>query len=148
MLTWSGGGTTKAKYRQIRQPPLNPPAWLFPVVWTVLYPLMGYAAHHATATGTAQLPFASSSSSTDTTKALYTSQLVLNWLWMPLFFGLRRPDLALVDVLLLGGNVVGLMQAWWQTDRTAFWMLVPYAGWLGFATYLNAGVGYLNNWRI
>lgn len=103
---------------------------------------MGYAAHHATVASSA------TTTSRDSAKTLYTSQLVLNWLWMPLFFGLRRPDLALVDVLLLSGNVAGLMQEWWQADQTAFWLLVPYAGWLGFATYLNAGVGYLNNWRI
>lgn len=104
---------------------------------------MGYAAYHAT-TSTELLVY----TDPDRAKTLYTSQLVLNWLWMPLFFSLRRPDLALVDVLLLGANVAGLMRDWWTTDRAAFWMIVPYAGWLGFATYLNAGVGYLNNWRI
>ena len=108
---------------------------------------MGYAAHHATTTG---LSSASpiTRDLTASSQALYSTQLVFNWLWMPLFFGLRRPDLALVDILLLGGNVAGLMRQWWQIDPRAFWMLVPYAGWLGYATYLNVGVGWLNGWRI
>lgn len=108
---------------------------------------MGYAAHHATKTG---LSSASpiTRDLTRSSQTLFSTQLVFNWLWMPLFFGLRRPDLALVDILILGGNVAGLMRQWWQIDQSAFWMLVPYAGWLGYATYLNVGVGWLNGWRI
>ncbi|OJJ79936.1 TspO/MBR family protein [Aspergillus glaucus CBS 516.65] len=143
------GGTTKAKYGSIRQPPFRPPAWLFPAVWTLLYPLMGYAAHHATTTGLSASTFSPEIRDlTKTSQTLYTVQLVFNYLWMPLFFGLRRPDLALADLVAIGGNVVGLLHLWWQIDRTAFWMLVPYASWVGFAMYLNIGVGWLNNWRI
>lgn len=126
---------------------MNPPAWLFPLMWTALYSLMGYAAHHATTTGLSSASGAIREM-TGISQTLYSTQLMFNYLWMPLFFGLRRANLALVDVLALGGNVAALMHIWWQTDRTAFWMMVPYAGWLGFATYLNAGVGWLNGWRI
>lgn len=106
---------------------------------------MGFAAHHAT------VSVSSDPHTQDLTAAgqtLYATQLALNHLWMPLFFGLRRPKLALLDILLLGGNVAALMGVWWKTDRLAFWLMVPYAGWLGFATYLNASLGVLNDWKI
>ncbi|KAB8071941.1 TspO/MBR-related protein [Aspergillus leporis] len=142
-------GRTKETYKSLRQPPGYPPAWLFGPVWSILYGAMGYAAHHATVAGYSVGTTGSAAQSLGTTwKTLYTSQLVLNYLWMPLFFGLRRPALALADILLLGGNVAALMHTWWYADRTAFWLTVPYAAWLGFATYLNVGVGVLNKWTI
>ncbi|KAE8153701.1 TspO/MBR family-domain-containing protein [Aspergillus avenaceus] len=139
-------GRTKQTYRSLRQPPGYPPAWVFPPVWTLLYATMGYAAHHATVAESrlgvtahlAGIPW----------QTLYTSQLALNYLWMPLFFGLGRPRWALVDILLLGGNVAALMHTWWTSDRTACWLMAPYAAWIGFATYLNIGIGALNQWRI
>ncbi|KAE8415346.1 TspO/MBR-related protein [Aspergillus pseudocaelatus] len=144
---------TKGTYKSLHKPAFYPPAWLFAPMWTVLYGAMGYAAHHATGAGYSALTSSSSSSTAAQSlgtnwETLYTTQLALNYLWMPLFFGLRRPAWALADILLLGGNVAALMHTWWKTDRTAFWLMVPYAGWLAFATYLNAGVGVLNKWTI
>ncbi|KAB8274731.1 TspO/MBR-related protein [Aspergillus minisclerotigenes] len=142
-------GGTKQTYKSLQKPAFYPPAWLFAPMWTVLYGAMGYAAHHATVAGYSALTSSTAAQSLGTNwETLYTTQLALNYLWMPLFFGIRRPAWALADMLLLGGNVAALMQTWWKTDRTAFWLMVPYAGWLGFATYLNAGVGVLNKWTI
>ncbi|KAI9927039.1 hypothetical protein ASPWEDRAFT_46504 [Aspergillus wentii DTO 134E9] len=134
---------TKDKYYALRQPPLYPPPWLFAPVWTTLYGMMGYAAHHAFTTASPAVD-----DLTTTGQTLYTTQLVLNNIWMPLFFGMRRPALALADILLLGGNVAALMGVWWKTDKTAFWLMAPYAAWLGYATYLNASLGVLNDWTI
>ncbi|KAH1857257.1 hypothetical protein KXW75_008821 [Aspergillus fumigatus] len=135
-------GHTKELYSRLRQPPLRPPAWVFGPVWTVLYGMMGYAAHHATASTTLLTPATAVASF----QTLYTTQLVLNYLWMPLFFGARKPGWALADTVALGGTVGKLMAMWWDFDRTAFWMMLPYAGWLCFAAYLNVSVGWLNNW--
>lgn len=135
-------GHTKELYRRLRQPPLRPPAWVFGPVWTILYGMMGYAAHHATTSVTVLTPGTAVASS----QALYTAQLVLNLLWMPLFFGVRKPGWALADIVALGGTLGRLMATWWNIDRTAFWMMLPYAGWLCFATYLNVSVGWLNKW--
>jgi len=77
---------------------------------------------------------------------LYTVQLALNQLFMPLFFGFGRPVEALVDIAALTGAVGYLSTIWYDVDRTATYCLVPYLGWLGFATYLTAGAGYLNGW--
>ncbi|KAJ5641657.1 hypothetical protein N7490_005657 [Penicillium lividum] len=136
---------TQSTYRDLRQPPFSPPGWLFGPAWTLLYGLMGYASHHATTTASTSSLLTASNSSAQT---LYTTQLALNFLWMPLFFGVGRPAAALGDMALLAGNVALLMVNWWSADRTAFWLMTPYAAWLGYATYLNAGVGYLNGWRL
>ncbi|KAK3718598.1 hypothetical protein LTR37_005102 [Vermiconidia calcicola] len=78
---------------------------------------------------------------------LYTIQLGLNLIWMPLFFRFKRPIEATVDIVALTGIVGYLTYIWGQVDEVAGWALVPYLGWLGFATYLSAGTGYLNNWN-
>ena len=128
---------------------------MFGPVWTVLYGVTGYAAHRGigAALGSAR----SGGAAARTAATLYTAQLGLNLAWMPLFFGLRRPALALADIAaLLGAN--GYL-AWLffapaergglgLPDSVAAWCYVPYVAWLGFAAYLNLGVGYLNGWDI
>jgi translocator protein len=79
---------------------------------------------------------------------LYTIQLVLNLIWMPLFFGFKRPIEATVDIVALTGLTGYMTYVWGQVDEVAGWCLVPYIGWLSFATYLCAGAGYLNNWDL
>jgi benzodiazapine receptor len=108
---------------------------------------MGYASHHATTTASQSYSLAVHDANS-TAQTLYTTQLALNFVWMPLFFRLGRPALALGDLALLAGNVGALMVNWWSADRTAFWCLAPYAAWLGYAAYLNAGVGVLNGWAL
>lgn len=79
---------------------------------------------------------------------LYTLQLALNLVWMPLFFTLKRPILATIDVATLTGVVGYMTYLFGQVDAVAGWCLAPYLGWLGFATYLSAGCGYLNDWDL
>jgi translocator protein len=67
---------------------------------------------------------------------------------MPLFFGLRRPVEATVDIVALLGINGYLAYLWGSVDRVAGLLLVPYVAWLGFATYLSAGVGHLNGWDL
>ncbi|OOQ83913.1 benzodiazepine receptor family protein [Penicillium brasilianum] len=138
---------TKETYTTLRQPPFSPPAWLFGPAWTLLYGLMGYASHHATALASQSL-IPAVHEANRSAQTLYTTQLGLNFIWMPLFFGLGRPATALGDMALLIGNVSLLLANWWDADRTAFWLMAPYLGWLGYAAYLNAGVGYLNGWTL
>ncbi|KAF3055600.1 Translocator protein like protein [Daldinia childiae] len=133
---------TQATYAAMKQPPLRPPPQVFGPVWTVLYGLMGYAAHRVVT------KYPSSFASTDDVRALYSAQLGLNLLWMPLFFGLRKPVLALADIVSLVGLNGYLTYLYFSVDSTAGWCQLPYMVWLGFATYLTAGVGYLNNWDI
>ena len=68
---------------------------------------------------------------------LYTIQLGLNFAWMPLFFVLNQPILATADIVALTGVTSYLVYVWSQVDEVAAWLMVPYLGWLGFATYLS-----------
>lgn len=67
---------------------------------------------------------------------------------MPLFFGFGRVIEATVDILALTGTVGYLTYVWSQVDEVAAYCLLPYLGWLSFASYLTIGVGYLNGWKI
>ncbi|KAK3695140.1 TspO/MBR family-domain-containing protein [Podospora appendiculata] len=140
---------TKRTYFTWKQPPLRPPPWLFGPVWTVLYGMMGYAAYRAVTLGTSPLNSPATIAAANHGATLYTIQLGLNMAWMPLFFGLRRPIEATVDVVAMLGTNAYLAWLWGtQVDATAGWLLVPYVAWLSFATYLSAGVGYLNDWDL
>ncbi|KAL8738480.1 MAG: hypothetical protein Q9181_000736 [Wetmoreana brouardii] len=139
--------STQKTYLAIKQPPYRPPPQVFGPTWTTLYALMGYAAYRAWTTGTTSI----SPQTVQLTKqgaTLFTIQLGLNLIWMPLFFGLKRPIEATADIMLLTGVTGYLTYIWSQVDSVASWCMVPYLGWLGFATYLSAGTGYLNNWNL
>ena len=112
-----------------------------------LYGLMGYAAHRAWTTGISS-PNPSIVEDTQRGATLYTVQLGLNLAFMPLFFGKGWPIPALVDIFSLTGAVGYLTYIWSNVDEVATYCMLPYLGWLGFATYLCAGTGYLNNWNI
>ena len=79
---------------------------------------------------------------------MYTLQLGLNIIWMPLFFGLGRPIEAMLDIVTLTGTVGYLTYIWQKVDPVAAYLMAPYLAWLGFATYLTAGTGYLNGWTM
>ncbi|ORY04027.1 benzodiazepine receptor family protein-like protein [Clohesyomyces aquaticus] len=134
---------TQRTYRALKQPPLQPPAWVFGPVWTVLYATMGYTAYRAMSTQTWDPKTVQLAQHGAT---LYTIQLGLNLIWMPLFFGLGRPIEAAVDIVALTGVTGSLAYIWGQVDPVCGWLLAPYLGWLSFATYLNIGCGYLNDW--
>jgi len=138
---------TKKTYRKLKQPPFNPPAWLFGPVWTTLYAVMGYTAHRAWTTGATSFnPETVALAKHGAT--LYTIQLGLNLIWMPLFFGFGKPAAAAADIVALAGVTGYLAYVWGQVDPVCGWLLAPYLAWLGFATYLSAGVGYLNDWDL
>ncbi|EOD50036.1 putative translocator protein [Neofusicoccum parvum UCRNP2] len=136
---------TDSTYDKLKQPPGRPPAWVFGPVWTLLYAGMGYASYRAWSAGMSS----PDPITTDLAKqgaTLYTVQLGLNLVWMPLFFGFGRPLEATVDIVALTGVVGYLTHTWSQVDETSAWIMAPYLAWLSFATYLSAGFGYLNNW--
>ena len=117
-------------FAALRQPPLSPPGWVFPVVWTILYVLMGLACYRFRADAVSV--------------RLYAGQLLLNFLWPVLFFSAAVRLPALIELLLLWGLVLWLLLRCYDRDRRAFWLLVPYQLWLTFAAYLNCGVLLLN----
>ena len=120
-------------YGDFVQPPLSPPGWLFPVVWTVLYLLMGYAAYRISESDAPRETIR---------KALlfYGIQLGLNFLWSPVFFGLGWYLIAFFLLLALWVMIYLTMKIFTEIDETASDLLLPYLLWVTFAGYLNLGV--------
>jgi len=121
----------------LARPAGAPPNWLFAPVWTVLYVLIGVSAWLIWRTGRP-----------DSYRALrlWGWQLLVNALWSPAFFGLRRPGLALVVILTLLPLVALTIRRFAPLSRIAALLLAPYLAWGLFATYLTAGFFVLNGW--
>ena len=127
---------TKIYAQTAIKPPLTPPGWLFPVVWVVLYALMGI--------GAARITLAPSSAGRSRGLNLMVTQLVVNFFWPLLFFNGGVYGFALLWLLLLWGLVLWMILVWRKVETLAAWLQIPYLLWLSFAVYLNAGVWYLN----
>lgn len=127
---------TKDWYNQLAKPSWNPPNAVFPLVWPALYALMTVAAVR-----TSRQP---ASPQRSVALTLWTSQLLANAAWTWLFFGRQAPKHALVDVIVLEGLIVGFVLTAQKVDRPAAICFLPYAGWVGFATLLNAEIVILN----
>lgn len=121
-------------YRQLVQPPLSPPGWVFPIVWTLLYLAMGYASYRVHISGK---PAAGA-------LRLYATQLFFNFLWPIVFFGFGWYLGAFFVLLILWGLVLLTLRAFTAIDETAGDLLIPYILWITFAGYLNMGIYFLN----
>ncbi len=122
-------------YQLIEKPLFAPPAWVFPVVWTLLYILMGVAAYLIQYTPCRYAK---------TALRLYWSSLAVNFLWPVVFFQLRQFTLALVLLVLLWGLVFAATAFYSLCNKTACILMIPYLLWLSFAAYLNMAVVCLN----
>ena len=118
------------------QPPLSPPAILFPIVWTVLYLLMGIGAARVSQT----VPSSERSKGLN----LFVFQLVVNFFWSLIFFNLQAFGFAFFWLLLLWMLILTMTLTFRKIDLLAAKLQIPYLLWLTFAAYLNAGVWYLN----
>ncbi|MEY4938574.1 MAG: hypothetical protein RIQ93_309 [Verrucomicrobiota bacterium] len=135
-----GGAATATSVREwypvLTKPARNPPAWIFGPVWTCLYFMMSLAAWRVWRRG--------SRPAVRKALTLFFVQLALNALWSVLFFGLRRPDLALAEIVFLWICLAVAQRAFWQIDRVAGWLWTPYLAWVTFAAGLNAAIVVLN----
>lgn len=120
----------------VMQPPLSPPMILFPIVWTVLYTLMGI--------GAARVYLSGAELGKNRCLNLYVVQLVVNFFWSLIFFNAAAYGFALLWLLLLIGLVVWMTLCFWTVDRLAALLQIPYILWLLFAAYLNYGIWQLN----
>ncbi len=123
-------------YAQLKKPAWNPPNWIFGPVWTALYSMMAVAAWLVARRGgwMAQR------------RALgwFLVQLALNAMWSPLFFGLKNPAFAFVEILLLWLAILATLRAFWMVHRPAGTLLLPYLAWVSFAAVLNFTLWQLN----
>ena len=120
----------------IVKPPLSPPGWVFPVVWSILYALMGI--------GAARICLTAPSKARSLGLNLFIAQLVVNFFWSPVFFNAQAFGFAFFWLLLLWGLVLWMTITFHQLDPLAAKLQIPYLIWLTFAAYLNLGVWYLN----
>lgn len=126
------------KYQELYKPPLSPPGWVFPVVWTVLYILMGIAAW---------LVYESGSPDTGQALKLYLLQLLVNAVWPVLFFRFHLYLLAFAWLLLLWYLVFTVTGKFWKIVPAAGKLMIPYLVWITFAGYLNLAIA-VHYWKM
>lgn len=123
-------------YQTIQKPLWNPPAWIFGPVWTCLYVLMGIAAGRV---WNRRKDFQAGPA-----LILFAAQLLVNGAWSILFFGVHRMDFAFADCVLLWLLIILTAKAFWEIDKTASVLMVPYFLWVSFAACLNFALWQLN----
>jgi benzodiazapine receptor len=123
-------------YANLDKPSWTPPSWVFGPVWSLLYLLMGislWQVWRKTGFRAAAMPL-----------TLFGIQLVLNMAWSGLFFGLRSPGAALVEIVLLWCAILATMIAFRRRSALAGWLMLPYLAWVSFAAALNLAIWNLN----
>jgi translocator protein len=121
-------------YQALQKPSWNPPGAVFGPVWTTLYVCIAIAGWLVWC----------AARRVDAALTLWIVQLVLNAAWSWLFFGMHRPDLALVDIVLLLAAIIAFIVVAQKTSTLARWLFVPYALWVAFATALNFAIWRMN----
>jgi len=126
-------------YLTLNKPSLNPPSWVFGPVWSILFILMGIALY---------LVYVSNDKHKSKTRNIalgfFTIQLILNIIWSFLFFAMKNPLYAFIEIILLWLAIVLTMVYSYRVDRKTFWFLIPYLLWVSFASYLNYSILFLN----
>lgn len=133
---YAAGSAISDWYVNLNKPFFQPPPWLFGPAWTLLYTLMGIAF--------AFVWHKEKSSFQSKAMKLFITQFIINLIWSPVFFALKKPAIALGVIILLWILIVLTMKAFKNIDRRSMWLLIPYLCWVTFATILNASIVYLN----
>jgi tryptophan-rich sensory protein len=120
-------------YAGLEKPSFNPPNWVFAPVWTTLYIMIAVAGWRVWRADSGSMAM-----------KLWWAQLVLNFVWSPMFFAAHQLGAALAVVLALLATILAFIASAWRVDRIAAWLLAPYAAWVAFASTLNASLLALN----
>ena len=132
LLTQSG----MADYDAMAKPSLTPPDIVFPIVWGILYGLMGI--------GMARVTLSARSEERTDAMQVYLLQLAVNFVWSIFFFNLQSYGGALIVLLILLALIIWMISRFHRVDSPAALLQIPYVLWVSFAAYLNAGVWVLN----
>lgn len=133
---WLTREGTKLYTESIVQPPLSPPAIVFPIVWAVLYALMGVSA--------ARIWMAPPSGDRRLGLRFFAGQLAFNFFWSIIFFDLQWFGFALAWLVALWALIAAMVLVFYRVELLAARLQLPYLVWVAFAGYLNAGVWLLN----
>jgi len=128
-------GSVSSWFQSLKRPSFQPPDWVFGPIWTLLYGLMAVAAW---------LVYLKVGRVRSAPMMLFAIQLVLNVAWSVIFFGLHRPGLAVIDIALLLAAILATAIAFWRVSRPAGALMLPYLGWVMFASVLNVSIWRLN----
>lgn len=133
---WLTRNSTQIYKAEVVKPPLTPPGIAFPVVWAVLFALMGIDA--------ARVYLAPASADRTRSLKLFFLQLSFNFFWSILFFNLQRYGLALIWLVILWVLILYMALSFRSSDKLAMLLQIPHLLWVAFAAYLNLGVWLLN----
>lgn len=124
-------------YLTLNKPFFAPPNWLFGPAWTLLYFLMGISFYLIWKKNIKNKKI-------KTAKKLFLAQLFLNFIWSPIFFGLRSPLLGLITIIILWALIIATIYKFYPLSKWAAYLLIPYLLWVTFATTLNGAILFLN----
>ena len=122
-------------YVDLIKPSFNPPSWVFGPVWTILYLLMGVSLY---------LIWIDKSKNKKIAFVAFGVQLFFNALWSILFFGLKNPLFAFIEIILLWTAILTTIIYFYRINKNAAYLLIPYILWVSFAAVLNFFIFYLN----
>lgn len=128
---------SRAAYSLLNKPALSPPGWVFPVVWTTLFILMGIASYLVVTSGKPQ---------NDISNALtvYIIQLMVNFFWSIFFFNFERYLFSFFWIVLLWILILFTILLFYRISKPAAYLMIPYLLWVTFAGYLNLSIYLLN----
>ncbi len=134
--TMSGSTAENAWYQTLLKPEIQPPGWVFGVVWPTLYLMLGLAF--------AMVLSARGARDRNRAILLFLAQLVINLTWSPIFFGAHQVTAAFFIILLMLGVAIATTFAFARVRKAAAWLMVPYLVWISFAAILNFQIDQLN----
>jgi len=121
-------------YSKQKKPSFNPPNWIFGPVWTLLYLLMGISLYLILVSGKV----------TTLAITIFAIQLFLNLIWTGIFFGMKKPLLAFIEIILLWASILISIIVFYGISKVASYLLIPYILWVSFASILNFSIWKLN----
>lgn len=122
-------------YSSVETPPLSPPSIVFPIVWTILFTLMGISSARV---------FIANGYKWNNALTVYVVQLAVNFLWSIIFFNIRAFLFAFIWLILLLVLIIIMIKGFYKYDKIAAYLQIPYLFWVTFAGYLNFGIYWLN----
>ena len=125
---------TNNVYDKLNKPPLSPPGVVFPIIWTILFIIMGISIYRAN----------NNKDNSFNPNIIYFTQLIVNALWTPIFFGLNAYLFAFIWIILLIILVIYMVYKFYYIDHLSAYLNIPYIIWLLFASYLNLFIYILN----
>lgn len=128
-------GNSFGTYSEISKPPLSPPSWLFPLMWAILYAIMGASAY---------IVYYNNKENRKNNLILYGIQLFFNFIWSIIFFRFQLFGVSSAIIFILIALVIRMIMQFRKSNRIAGYINIPYLIWLIFALYLNIGIFILN----